>query len=99
MTAEWRKKAPRTRQDWDRGWGRIDPLFGDIGPRTVSLEDVSAMREHIETTVSRREAHRVIKIWRALWSVSSAMHYCDRERDPSLGIRNSAAKGRTENLD
>lgn len=93
-TEEWRAKAPRTREDWWRCWRRIKPVFGDCDPRTVTLELVSDWRKAIEQTVSLREAHRCLKIWRALWKVSAAMHYCKRDDDPSLGVRNRAAPGR-----
>lgn len=43
-TDEWARKAPRTREDWWRGWRRIKPIFGVCNPRTVSLEDISAWR-------------------------------------------------------
>jgi hypothetical protein len=56
---------------------------------------VSAWRQAIEETVSLREAHRCLKIWRALWKVSAALGYCMREADPSLGVRNRAAPGRS----
>ena len=96
-TDEWTKnKAPRTREDWWRGWKRIKPVFGDCDPRTVTLENLSAWRSVIEETVSLREAHRALKIWRALWKVAAALGYCVRAADPSLGVRNTAAKGRSE---
>jgi hypothetical protein len=95
-TDEWRKKAPRTREDWFRGWRRIKPVFGDCDPRTVTLADISAWRQMIEETVTLREAHRAQKIWRALWKVAAALKYCVRDADPSLGVRNRAAKGRSE---
>jgi hypothetical protein len=95
-TDEWARKAPRTREDWWRAWRRIKPVFGDTDPRTVTLEDLSAWRSAIEETVSLREAHRAMKIWRALWKVAAALGYCIRDADPSLGVRNSAAKGRSE---
>ena len=88
--SEWAKKAARTREDWERAWQHLEPSLGDILPSTISLEDMSAIRADIEARISLREAHRAIKIWRALWKVAAAMGYCDRERDPSLGIRNSA---------
>ena len=44
-TDEWAAKAPRTREDWWRGWKRIKPIFGDCDPRTVTLEDLSRMAE------------------------------------------------------
>jgi hypothetical protein len=93
-TDEWSSKAPRTREDWWRSWKQIKPIFGDCDPRTVRLEDISAWRKAVEEAVSLREAHRCVKIWRALWKVSAAMHYCKRDEDPSLGVRNKAAPGR-----
>ena len=94
-TDEWARKAPRTREDWWRAWKRIKPIFADTDPRTVSLEEISAWRKVIEDTVSLREAHRSLKIWRALWKVCAALGYCVRDADPSLGVRNTAAKGRS----
>jgi hypothetical protein len=95
-TAEWARKAPRTREDWWRGWRRIKPVFGDCDPRTVTLEDLSSWRQAIEDAVSLREAHRALKIWRALWKVGAALGCCIRDADPSLGVRNTAAAGRSE---
>lgn len=94
-TLEWSRKSPRTREEWYRAWQKIKPVFGDVDPRSVDLVTISAFRHHVEVTVSLREAHRVIKIWRALWKVAAAMGYCVRDADPSLGVRNSAAKGRS----
>src|SRR5256885_1651359 len=71
-TQEWQRKAPRTREDWWRAWKRIKPVFGDVNPRTVTLAHLSGWRAAIEQIVSLREAHRCLKIWRALWKVSAA---------------------------
>src|SRR5262249_50113065 len=90
------EKPPRTREDWWRAWRRMKPIFADIDPRTITLEDISAWGKMIEDTVSLREAHRALKTWRALWKVCAALDYCIRGADPSLGVRNSAAKGRSE---
>ena len=54
---------------------------------------MSELRDSIEAKVSNREAHRVIKVWRAFWKVMAAMGYCDRTADPSLGIKNKSSKG------
>lgn len=94
-TEEWKRKPARTREDWFRAWRRIKPVFGDVRPMAVTLDLISDFRSFVESTVSRREAHRVIKIWRALWKIMAALHYCQRDADPSLGVRNSAAAGRT----
>jgi len=93
-TNEWESKAPRTREDWWRAWRQIKPVFGDVDLRTVTLENISAWRKMIEETISLREAHRCLKIWRAMWKVAAALGYCIRDADPSLGVRNRAALGR-----
>jgi hypothetical protein len=59
------------------------------------MDDISAWRAAVEETVSLLEAHRALKIWRALWKVSAALRYCVRDADPSLGVRNTAASGRS----
>jgi hypothetical protein len=93
-TEEWGAKAPRTREDWWRGWRQIKPVFADVDLRTVTLENISAWRKAIEDSISLREAHRCVKIWRAMWKVAAALGYCVRDADPSLGVRNRAAPGR-----
>ena len=92
-TQTWLKKKPRTREDWERGWKLIEPLFGDVDPSTVALEHVDAWYAALLERVGVREAHRAMKIWRALWRVVASMRtgaggkYCERDHDPSLGIR------------
>lgn len=95
-TPEWPKKQPRTREEWDRVWARLEPVFADQKPKTVTLIDVSEWRQLVEETVSLREAHRCIKIWRALWQVMAAMKYCDAENDPSFGVRNTEPAPRSQ---
>lgn len=92
-TGEWAAKAPRTREDWERAWKRIEPAFGDVRPSAVTLATLSRFRAVIEANVSTREAHRCIKIWRALWRVMAALKYCSGE-DPSAAVRNVEAKRR-----
>lgn len=87
-TPEWELKAERTREDWMRAWKHIQPIFGDCAPSTVTLDLMSRFRAKVERDVSTREAHRCIKIWRALWRVAAAQGYCQRDADPSLGVRN-----------
>lgn len=94
-TEEWPKKALRTREEWDRVWVRMSPIFGDVKPSTVTLIDISGWRAQIEQHVSQREAHRCVKIWRALWQVMAAMKYCDANNDPSFGVRNTEPKARS----
>ncbi len=93
-TQEWAKKALRTREDWERGWRYIKTTFGDYRPYDVTMPMVSAWRQAIEDDISLREAHRAMKIWRALWRVMVALKYATGE-DPSLAVRNTEPKGRS----
>ena len=88
-----RRRGP-VRTGW-RGWRRIKPVFGDCDPRTATSPICRLGGGTVEDTVSLREAHRAMKIWRALWKVAAALGYCVRDADPSLGIRNTAAAGRS----
>ena len=88
-------KRPRTREDWERGWKRIESIFGDLAPHTVTLEHVDGWYHALKRTVGVREAHRAVKIWRALWQVAAAMRYCDADRDPTFGIRRETPKARS----
>jgi hypothetical protein len=40
-TAEWSRKEPTTRDDWERGWRYIKSAFGAYDPKTVTLEAIS----------------------------------------------------------
>jgi len=51
---------------WERGWKHIKLIFGDVKPQTVTLEDVDIWYAALLDTVGVREAHRAMKIWRAL---------------------------------
>ncbi|MEQ1938583.1 hypothetical protein ABMA46_10035 [Mesorhizobium sp. CN5-321] len=93
-TLEWSKKAPRTREDWDRAWRYIKTTFGDYRATDVTMPMISEWRQAIEEDISLREAHRALKIWRALWRVMIALKYATGE-DPSLAVRNTEPKGRS----
>lgn len=95
-TAEWLDKKPRTREEWERAWVRIKPIFGDLSPTSpeINLETLSDFRRLIRDSVSLREAWRVIKVWRALWNVLAALGYCHGKADPARGVRNRAPAAR-----
>lgn len=95
---EWRHKALSTRTKiWWPAWRkRIRPVFGDVDPRTVSLEDISAWRSRLVKIAGADATHKAVKVWRALWKVMAAMGYCERTADPSLGLRNRAPEPRDQ---
>jgi hypothetical protein len=86
-------KKPRTKEDWWRGWRYIGPAFGNVRPSMVTMKQLDDFRSKIETVKGKREAHRAIKIWRALWTVMEGLKYCSG-KDPSRGFQNHAAPGR-----
>ena len=45
-TDEWKRKEPRTREDWWRVWRRIKPVFGDCDPKTVDARRHRCMADH-----------------------------------------------------
>src|SRR5262245_50775161 len=48
----------------------------------------------VAAKVSESEAHRVIKVWRALWKRMAGFGYSDAARDPSFQFANSAPQPR-----
>lgn len=86
-TEEWGLKADSTRSEWLLSWRFIGPVFGDVAPATVTLEQVSALYRAVLAEKGVDTAWRLIKTWRALWKVASAMRYCVLGQDPSAGIR------------
>lgn len=100
----WKTKKPRTREDWWRGWKHIEPVFGDVDTRSVALEDLDAwyavlMDKDSKAYIGVREAHRAMKIWRALYQVLTTLKRTDGEffcvgKDPSLGIRRQTPQAR-----
>lgn len=93
-TPEWEKKAPRTREDWERAWRHIEPVFGKADPADVKMDHISRFRAKVERDISQREAHRCIKIWRALWRVAASLGYGGSKPDPSSGVRNTEPERR-----
>jgi hypothetical protein len=91
----WAEKAPATREDWWRGWRRIKPLFADVDPTTVTPELIGEWHQRVHKQAGPREAHRALKIWRALWKVMAPFKLCGRDEDPSLALRNRMPKGRS----
>lgn len=83
------------RDDWPRAWKWLAPACGDLDPRTITPEDLLALRMRVAERVSETEAHRVIKVWRALWKKMAAMHLVTGG-DPSLLFANTAPPPRQD---
>ena len=68
----------------------------DVDPNTIELEMIESLRAAVRAQVSDHAAHKVIKVWRALWKAMASMHYCAPGADPSLGLRNKQPRGRSQ---
>lgn len=82
-------REQRSRDDWPRAWKQLVKLdLVECEPRTITPEMMLAVRTFVTAEVSATEAHRVLKVWRALWKKMAAYGYCEKDRDPSGPIAN-----------
>jgi hypothetical protein len=87
-TRAWTEgKKTRTREDWDRGWKYIEPVFGDVAPATVTFEMLDRWYYGIKDRKGVNEAFIAMKSWRRLYNVLADMKLCAKDQDPSLSIR------------
>lgn len=95
-TDSWAARAPRTREDWERGWGYIDPVFGDQPPAAVTFELLDEWYHQLLRSRGKDVAYRAVKTWRSLYTVMAGMHLCPAGQDPSQAIRRRSQHRRDE---
>ncbi|MHA1546433.1 MAG: hypothetical protein ACTSUY_08435 [Alphaproteobacteria bacterium] len=94
QTHAWKAKAPTTRLEWERRtWPHIEPVFADVDVSTVTFEACDAFYAALVETLPLREAHRVMKILRAMFEVAKA--FGEISDNPTAGIRNKAPAPRS----
>ncbi|WP_139198804.1 hypothetical protein [Devosia sp. YR412] len=93
---EWKRKPPRTQEDWERGWKFIEPVFGRDNPSKITFELLDRWYAHLCAIKGDGEAGRAMKTWRALYKVLAALKFCVAGQDPSLSIRKKSIAGRTQ---
>jgi integrase len=93
----WNSLASSTRNKiWWEAWNkRIEPVFGDIDPNSVTMESLADWHATIIDVSGIDPAHKALKIWRAFWPVLKALRYTQLS-DPSQKIRNKAPPARTQ---
>jgi hypothetical protein len=93
---EWRALADSTRTKiwWPVWLKRIEPVFGDCAPDSVTMDLLSEWRARIEQTAGPDAAHKAMKVWRAFWWVMQAQRYTQLS-DPSAKVRNRQPPPRT----
>lgn len=92
-TGIWAAKKERTREDWERGWKYISPIFGDVAADAIALAQLDVWYRSIVHGQGIREGWRALKIWRALWQVMTALGYV-KKADPSKAIRRQTPAAR-----
>lgn len=90
----WRGKGARTREEWERGWKYIKPVFGDQPPAAVTFELLDAWYHALLRKHGVDIAYRAMKTWRALYGVMAGMRLCPAEQDPSRAIRRQTPRPR-----
>jgi integrase len=95
-TDSWKAKAPRTREDWERGWKYIEPFFGDLPPTAATFELLDRWYHKMLAKHGVGEAFRAMKTWRSLYVIMAGMRLCPAGQDPSLAIRRETPKGRNQ---
>lgn len=89
-----------SRDDWPRAWKWIEAVLGGASdPRLVTPEmlidpDLPGLRPLVASRISENEAHRVIRVWWALWQRMAGFGYCNKDMDPSFQFANRAPQPR-----
>lgn len=97
-TTAWRMMEPRTREDYDRAWPEIESRFAKHTITRISADDSEAFHAELhpvhnsKSEMSWNEAHRTLKIWRAL--LNALVSYGFRPSAPIGRVSNPAPKGR-----
>lgn len=86
-------KSERTQDEYDDVWTRrIAPEFGRTLLGRITVADSETFHRRIKRELSPSEAHRTLKIWRALLSVLEKKHLVDRA--PIGAVTNPMPAGR-----
>jgi hypothetical protein len=92
----WKMRAPRTREDWERGWSYIDGVFGDQPPIAVTFELLDEWYHALLRKHGVDIAYRAMKTWRSLYTVMAGMKLCPAGQDPSRAVRRRSQGRRTQ---
>ena len=95
LTSAWAKKAPRTRQDYDRAWKHLGPVLGARTLTRISVEDVERLADELEASHGAHERYRTIKVLRAVFADAIYRLKLTGYPSPAKGIRNPQPRGRS----
>jgi len=91
----WRKKALRTKEDYERAWKHIGPHLGRKTITKISVTDIEDFEEVLDTTLSPSERYRVMKCLRALFA-DAIVRLRLNIKSPALAVANPQPRGRSQ---
>lgn len=94
-TKAYGRKAPRTREDYERAWKHLGPAFGQKTLTRISAADVEDFLEDLEKVVSDSERYRVLKVLRALFA-DAIVRLKLNMPSPALAVSNPQPRGRSQ---
>lgn len=95
LTTKWAKKAPRTREDYERAWKHLEPRFGNTVITKLSVEDCERLFDELETERGPHERYRTIKVLRALYADAIVRLKLIGYPSPAKGVPNPQPRGRS----
>lgn len=95
LTTKWAKKAPRTREDYERAWKHLKPALAHKTIRAVTVEDVERLADDLDADKGPHERYRTIKVLRALYADAIPRLQLVGFNSPAKGIPNPQPRGRS----
>jgi hypothetical protein len=77
-SASWKGKKLRTREDWERGWRYIEPVFGDRPASKITFEHLDRWYARLLDKHGVDGAYRAMKTWRSIYCVMASMKLVTR---------------------
>jgi hypothetical protein len=93
LTAKWTKKKPRTREDYDRAWRRLQGLAPKVLTR-ITVEDCERLSDALEAEHGPHERYRTVKVLRAIYADAIYRLKLIGFPSPAKGFPNPQPKGR-----
>ena len=95
LTTKWAKKAPRTREDYERAWKHLEPALGRKTISLVTVDDCERLADDLEESKGPHERYRTIKVLRALYADAIPRLKLMGFPSPAKGVPNPQPRGRS----
>jgi hypothetical protein len=92
---KWAKKALRTREDYDRAWKHVEPVFARKLVTSITPADCEGFIEDLGAKVSASERYRTVKCLRALFAEAIKRLQLVNWPNPALIAANPQPRGRS----